>query len=295
MAKAEKVTKKLCFVVGPIGEDDSEQRIHADWLLDGIILPTFERHFSEFAVERADKIPTPGMVSSQIINRLHEADLVIADLSFHNANAFYEMAIRHNVGKPIIHMIRKGERIPFDVIPHRAIPFSNVTPGDHYKARDLLLPAIQAAIEPGFEADNPIKHARGRLEVDKSADPALKVLSDEVSSLRSRLDAYELKPHDYAPNAAQTSRRHAQGVIATAKARAGVKYAVKLLIDWQKNVGAAQEILAVAVKFGRIESWLESAGALEFVLVANKFVVHELEIELGSIGGVTGVTISVEL
>jgi hypothetical protein len=175
---------KLCFVIGPIGDEDSEQRVHADWLYSGIILPVFEKRFAGFRVERADKIPTPGMVSSQIINRLHEAELVIADLSFHNANAFYEMSIRHNVGKPIIHMIRKGDRIPFDVIPHRAIMFSNATPGDHDKARDLLIPAVQAALQPGFEADNPIMHARGKLELQKNASPELKVITDELAALR---------------------------------------------------------------------------------------------------------------
>jgi hypothetical protein len=58
-------------------------------------------------VERADKITTPGMITSQIINRLHDVELVIADLTFHNANAFYETSIRHKVAKPIIHMIRQ--------------------------------------------------------------------------------------------------------------------------------------------------------------------------------------------
>jgi hypothetical protein len=115
-----KAAKPLCFVIGPIGDEDSQERIHADWLLAGIIVPVFEKNFPDWVVERADRIPTPGMVSSQIINRLHDVELVIADLSFHNANAFYEMSIRHKVGKPIIHVIRKGEKIPFDVIPHRS-------------------------------------------------------------------------------------------------------------------------------------------------------------------------------
>jgi hypothetical protein len=29
--------KKLCFVVGPIGSEDSEIRIHADWLLEFLV------------------------------------------------------------------------------------------------------------------------------------------------------------------------------------------------------------------------------------------------------------------
>jgi hypothetical protein len=178
---------KRCFVIGPIGGEDSEHRIHADWLFTGIIKPIFDNHFPEFRVERADKIPTPGMVSGQIINRLYEVELVIADLSFHNANAFYEMAIRHNVGKPIIHMIRKAEPIPFDVIPHRAIPFSVVRASDLEDAKTLLLPAIAEAIAPGFEPDNPIMHARGQLRLRENASPEIKVLSDEIETVKSQL------------------------------------------------------------------------------------------------------------
>ncbi|RWE79211.1 hypothetical protein [Mesorhizobium sp.] len=49
-------TKKLCFVVGPIGSNDSDDRVHADWLLEEIIRPVFDEHFTDFHVERADKI-----------------------------------------------------------------------------------------------------------------------------------------------------------------------------------------------------------------------------------------------
>jgi hypothetical protein len=131
------------------------------------------------------------MVSSQIINRLHDTELVIADLSFHNANVFYEMAIRHKVGKPIIHMIRKGERIPFDVIPHRAIGFAHTHPDDHKDARAKLTSAVAEAIKPGFEADNPITHARGKLEFEEKASPEMKVLAEELAALRARFDTIE--------------------------------------------------------------------------------------------------------
>jgi len=108
---------KQCFVIGPIGDEGTPERIHADWLYQGIILPVFQKDLPDWTVERADKIATPGMITSQIINRLHDVALVIADLSFHNANAFYELSVRHKVGKPIIHMIRKGEKISVRCCP----------------------------------------------------------------------------------------------------------------------------------------------------------------------------------
>jgi hypothetical protein len=179
--------KKMCFVIGPIGDEGSPERIHADWLYRGIILPAFQRDFSEYEVERADTIPTPGMISSQIINRLHDVELVIADLSFHSANAFYEMSIRHKVGKPIIHMILKGEKIPFDVIPHRAIQFLTTHRDDLERAQGRLRDSINEAINPDFEPDNPITHARGRLELQEHAAPAIKVLMNQMESMQSQI------------------------------------------------------------------------------------------------------------
>ena len=72
--------KKLCFVVGPIGEDGSEIRVHADWVLKGIIRPVLDRH-PEFDVKRADHDPRPGLIDVQLITDLLDAELVIADLS----------------------------------------------------------------------------------------------------------------------------------------------------------------------------------------------------------------------
>ena len=46
-------------------------------------------------VKRADEDPRPGLIDAQMIKDLLVADLVIADLSGVNPNAFYEIGIRH--------------------------------------------------------------------------------------------------------------------------------------------------------------------------------------------------------
>ena len=105
MAEEKQIPGNLCFVIGPIGDPGSEIRRDADWLLKGIIKPVVAEYFPEYYVERADEISEPGSISSQVITRLLDAPLVIADMSRHNANAFYELAIRHMVGLPTVHMI----------------------------------------------------------------------------------------------------------------------------------------------------------------------------------------------
>lgn len=192
MSDTNQSDKKLCFVIGPIGDDGTDVRQHADWLLDGIIIPVFAEHFSDFRPERADKIGEPGMITSQIITRLMEAPLVVADMSLHNANAFYELAIRHMVRLPTIHMIIKGSKVPFDVAPHRAVPFSIAHYQDVVQARTDLKAAVEEAIKPSFQVENPITHARGRLELERHATPEMKVLMDAMESFGRRLAKIEV-------------------------------------------------------------------------------------------------------
>jgi len=90
-------------------------------LLEYIIKPVMSQ-FPEYVVRRQDKDSKPGMIDSQIIIALRDADLVIADLSFVNPNAFYEIGIGHMATEPIIHMQLESQRIPFDLSLYKNSP-----------------------------------------------------------------------------------------------------------------------------------------------------------------------------
>ncbi|NTI64155.1 hypothetical protein G6L85_21810 [Agrobacterium rhizogenes] len=188
----KKSEKKRCFVVGPIGADDSDDRIHADWLLEAIIQPVFDAHFSDFVVERADKISNPGQITTQIITALLEAELVIADLTTLNANAFYEIGIRHTIQKPIIHMFLEGQSIPFDIAAFRSIKFSRRRPSDLRVAKDTLKAFVQEAISEDHEIDNPVTFSRGKIEFAQTATPKERILEDQLAAINSRLDLMDM-------------------------------------------------------------------------------------------------------
>ena len=104
---------KICFFITPIGEVGSEERKHADLFLSSLVEPALK----EFGLKivRADKIGSPGMITSQVLQHVMRARLDIVDLSFHNPNAFYEMALRHASGLPVVQITRKCDAPPFDV------------------------------------------------------------------------------------------------------------------------------------------------------------------------------------
>jgi hypothetical protein len=113
--------EKICFVICPIGEKDSEVRRRSNVVLKYIIRPAVER--CGYTALRADESADPGIITSQIIGYLLEAPLVIADLTDANPNVMYELAVRHTVGKPFLQICQTGTRIPFDIAATRVVTF----------------------------------------------------------------------------------------------------------------------------------------------------------------------------
>ena len=149
---------KTCFYITPIGEPSSEERQHADFMLEYVIKPAVE----EFGlnVVRADQMGKPGMIGKQIIEQILKARLVIADLSFHNPNVFYELCLRHTTRLPTVQIKREVDKIPFDLNQYNTISIET-------RNAYALLPKIQTyvsqvathvrrALEDSDTGDNPI-------------------------------------------------------------------------------------------------------------------------------------------
>jgi HD superfamily phosphohydrolase len=113
---------KKCFIVCPIGKDDSDTRKRSDKLLKHIIAPVCAECGFENPI-RVDNLNSSDSITDTILNYLTECDLVIADLTEHNPNAFYEIGYRTALKKPIIHLKDKNDSIPFDVSTIRTFDY----------------------------------------------------------------------------------------------------------------------------------------------------------------------------
>lgn len=110
-----------CFVISPIGEEGSEIRKRADQVYKYIISPVCEE--CGFEAIRVDKVNQSDSITQTIIDYIKESELVIADITGHNPNAFFEMGYRASIGKPMIHLKEKSEKIPFDISGIRAFDY----------------------------------------------------------------------------------------------------------------------------------------------------------------------------
>ena len=150
--------ESTCFYVTPIGEDGSEQRRHSDLFLGSLVEPALEQF--HLKVVRADAIDKPGTITRQIIEYLLKSRLVIADLSFHNPNVFYELALRHAMRLPVVQIIRNADRIPFDLNQIRTIRidtsdiYALVPKIDTYRSE--IASQVRRALEDPDSVDNPV-------------------------------------------------------------------------------------------------------------------------------------------
>jgi len=85
-----------------------------------------------------------------------DSPLVIADLTNHNPNVFYELGIRHSIGKPIIQLIKRGQKIPFDLAAIRTIEFELTDPDSVEETIDIIKRQIKEIHDGNFKMETPL-------------------------------------------------------------------------------------------------------------------------------------------
>ena len=178
---------KECFIICPIGEEGSKVRDRSDKVLKHILRPPLEE-CGYFPI-RADSIEMSGLITSQVINSILDAPLVIADLTGGNPNVFYELAIRHLIRKPYIHIIQKGETVPFDIQGVRTVEIDH-TDLDLVEVTREQIKNIVSNLEKETEIDSPISISidLASLKLDSKITEDLLM---EMKELRNQLQETE--------------------------------------------------------------------------------------------------------
>jgi hypothetical protein len=205
---------KICFVIAPIGEDGSDIRKRSDRMFTYVIEPAANE--CGYKAVRADKISKPGIITNQVIQEVIGAPMVVADLTGRNANAFYELAIRHMVKQPLVQMITKGETIPFDIAATRVLQYDEPDLETFKKTQADLVQHIRSAESGAGKVDNPISASVDLEALRASTDPVrtqLAELADAMSTFVRviRADVAELRKAIYVSDPAAVLRSLALG------------------------------------------------------------------------------------
>ncbi len=151
-----------CFVVMGFGKKtdfESGRTLDLDKTYKNIIKPAAID--ARLMCIRADEIVHSGLIDVPMYNQLLDADVVVADLSTSNKNAFYELGVRHAL-KPYTTIViaEDGAKIPFDVNHIVVRPYHHLGEDIGYdevmRFRNDLTTAINTILNDPPSHDSPI-------------------------------------------------------------------------------------------------------------------------------------------
>jgi hypothetical protein len=235
---------------------------------DGIDFEAIERDLIQKALGRvkvavlagSTTIPfiEQGNIREDMFRELVTADLVIADLSIHNANVFYELGIRHAVRPNATFLLRaaKLSAYPFDLQTDRYLAYDATDPAESIAA---LTEALEATLTSG-RTDSPVYQLLPNLQ---PPDPtALRVVprdfGEAVNRARDaklpgdlRLLAHEARSFSWASEGLRTVGR-AQFLI---KATAGATETFERLreaVEPKEDVEANQRLATLYQRLAKV-------------------------------------------
>lgn len=146
-----------CFVIMGFGEKtdfqaNPQRLLNLDRTYEQIIEPAVKA--SGLTCVRADKIVHSTVIDKPMYEYLNDADLVVADLSTSNANAIYELGVRHALRpyKTIV-MAEQGFKFPFDLNHLSILKYEHMGKGILYEEVERAKAALQARIVAALQAD----------------------------------------------------------------------------------------------------------------------------------------------
>lgn len=179
---AAKMKKPTCFVISPIGAEGSDVRRDSNQVLKHLIRKALS---DDFEIKRGDEDNNPGSITSQIVESILEADLVIADLTGFNPNVYYEVAIAHGYDRPTVHLQHADERPAFDLQDMRVIRYNLLDLDNLDKAQEALKSYASFAMENPRKALTPLSDAKRFVQIADSADPVAQSNAEVIEQLRS--------------------------------------------------------------------------------------------------------------
>jgi len=192
------VGNRQCFVIAPIGPEGSAVRRRSDQILSYVIRPVVEP--LGYSAVRGDEMQRGGLITTQVLDRIIEDELVIADLTDQNPNVFYELAVRHMVRKPFVQLMANDQALPFDVQGMRTILIDVNDLDSVHSAMEQLHQAIEA-MEQESEIVTPTSLALTLLNLRDSPDSAERSLSQIIQMLQTTTEIVQ-EIHDQTSAAA---------------------------------------------------------------------------------------------
>ena len=167
------------FIVRPFG---IKEGVDFDAVEAQLIVPALKQAGMDGST--TTEIFEAGNIREDMFRLLVTADVVVADVSIHNANVFYELGIRHGMRARSTFMLRSDVHVfPFDLQTDRYLAYDHNSPA---ASIDALARGLKATLD-SMRVDSPVYKVLPDL---KPPDPSvLRVVSTEFREAVERASA----------------------------------------------------------------------------------------------------------
>lgn len=136
------------FIIRPFG---TKNGVDFDRVEAQLISPALEAR--GITGRTTGEIARQGNIREDMFQLLVTADIVIADISIHNANVFYELGLRHALQDKHTLLLRcRGDDVPFDIKTDRYLVYDQEDPG---ASLDALTRVLRETVNEG-RTDSPM-------------------------------------------------------------------------------------------------------------------------------------------
>lgn len=119
-------TKNRCLIIGPLSELDPS-KMKFENIYKQLILPIFDEIREKYEINwEYCTVDTSGFILGEILERIRDYDILIADVTHSNPNVLWELGVRHAIKQSGTILIRQfcDEEFPYDLRTLNIFQFS---------------------------------------------------------------------------------------------------------------------------------------------------------------------------
>ena len=189
-------SSRVCFVIMPFSSTTSCTEQEWTRIFEAVFKPAIEGAGLGYECRRS--VATRGNIVAGIIRDLNDAYVVLADLTDHNANVFYELGVRHALTDRTIIVAQDRDDIPFDLGNYASHVYDWRSENGKEELTQTLRELLREVDGSPDRPDNPVSDFLKEVPVRSSSGRTTEPAIIGASSVRSLVgpDAEELDIED---------------------------------------------------------------------------------------------------
>ncbi len=143
--------RKDAFVIMPFSSTTSCSEAEWTEVFENVFVPALDE--CGFFCTRA--VPSTGSLITSIVERLRTSWLVLADVTDHNPNVFYELGVRHSLSKRTIIVCQDTGTIPSDLKGYWTLRYG-IRPAEVSQFRRDMIRLVSEIVQNPEKSDSPV-------------------------------------------------------------------------------------------------------------------------------------------